>query len=188
MTSDLTSAVSSFGGSTFEGRFFRYAPPQARLVGSSVGGRWNPAGSFPVLYFADSRDSAIAEIYRRIINSSTPPLPASGVILGLNEYAIAPENILDLRANGALARVGLTPADIRTGLGKYERCQEVGKIAHQCGYHGIFAPAASGVGAHLALFDQQLDLGERPEFISSEILNGIPPHPTRLRLVDESSS
>jgi RES domain-containing protein len=182
---DLPAALSSLPGVRVRGRFFRYAPSRARLVGGTSGGRWSPAGGFPAIYFADSRDSAIVEIYRRIIDAFDPPLPADGIFMELMEVAIDVQDVLDLRELSALKAVGLTITDLRSDVGDYASCHRVGKVVHQHGYHGILAQAASGVGNHFAVFDHQLTEDEHLKIVDVETLNGIPANPRNLRLVTD---
>jgi hypothetical protein len=70
-----------------------------------------------------------------------------------------------------------------SGVGSYTVCQSVGRVAHQLGLHGIIAPAASGFGETLALFEQHLPAAEMPELVGNEIWDVLPVDPRSLRLV-----
>lgn len=190
MQGDLITAISTAGGVRVDGVFYIYRTgTRQALTGSRIGGRWHPPDSFPAFYMASSRDSAIVEVYRRIVEASDPPLPASDITVLVTRYAVAVDNVLDLRSSASQTSVGLSDEDMRSPIGKYTACQRVGAIAHQCGYHGIIAPAASGVGDHLTVFEQQIDpASEWPSELDSERLEGLPPHPRRLRLVDEEEA
>jgi len=75
-------------------------------------------------------------------------------------------NVLDLRSAEALARVGLTAADIESDVDDYEACVEVGSRAHQLGCHGVVAPSASRLGETLGLFPDHLPVEELPSVVS----------------------
>jgi hypothetical protein len=93
-----------------------------------------------------------------------------------------------LRSRTAQVAVGLTDTDLTSPVGEYEPCQEVGRVAHQLGLHGVLAPAATGLGETLALFEQHLPAGELPTFIEDEVWDGLPDDPRRLRLVGEEEA
>jgi hypothetical protein len=59
-------------------------------------------------------------------------------------------------------------------------------VAHQLGLHGIIAPAATGLGETLALFERHLPATELPVVVDEEIIDGLPADPRRLRLVEDS--
>ena len=93
--------------------------------------------------------------------------------------------LLDLRDPENLLSVGLTLNDL---TGPHGRCQEVGQVAHQLALHGCIAPAATGLGETLALFEQHLTPTEMPTLIREEIWPHLPADPRVLRVVKEQSS
>lgn len=50
----------------------------------------------------------------------------------------------------------------------YQRCQQVAAVAHQLGLHGLITPAATRIGATLALFTQNLPDSEHPPQTAEE--------------------
>jgi hypothetical protein len=93
--------------------------------------------------------------------------------------------ILDLRSEHAQRRVGLSDEDLASPVGSYEGCQTVGRIAHQLGLHGVIAPAATGLGDTLALFEQHLLAEELPRLVQETTWPVLPADPRRLRIVRE---
>ena len=71
----------------------------------------------------------------------------------------------------------------------YAACQEVAAAAHQQGFHGLIAPAATELGETLALFSNRLLASEVPEVASEIIWHQLPDDPRsetverRLRVV-----
>jgi hypothetical protein len=96
--------------------------------------------------------------------------------------------VLDLRAEDALAAVGLSETDVLSDVGDYDACQSVGRVAHQLELHGIIAPAATGLGETLALFEQHLTADELPRLVAQEIWDGLPADPRRLRIVQDDTA
>jgi hypothetical protein len=56
-------------------------------------------------------------------------------------------------------------------------CQNVSAAAHQLGYHGIIAPAATKMGETLALFTDLLTATEQPLLTATEMWVQLPPDP-----------
>jgi hypothetical protein len=67
----------------------------------------------------------------------------------------------------------------------YEPCQRVARVANQLELHGIIAPAATGFGETLALFERHLPAAELPQVVEVIPWNSLPDDPRRLRLVEE---
>jgi RES domain-containing protein len=78
------------------------------------------------------------------------------------------ENVLDLRSEQARNEVGLSDGDIASSVGEYAACQRVAAVAHQLEYHGILAPAATGLGETLALFRQRVGIAELPVVVDQQ--------------------
>jgi hypothetical protein len=96
---------------------------------------------------------------------------------------VAVTEILDLRGEASLERVGLSIDSLMSEIGDDSVMSGVGRVAHQLGLHGIIAPSATGVGETLALFEQHLPADELPELIDSEVWDVLPADPRRLRLL-----
>src|SRR5438132_9345394 len=100
-----------------------------------------------------------------------------GELVGPRRFAAADVNvtrILDLRDKPTLLRVGLSLEALQ---GPHPPCQRVGLAAHQLGVHGIIAPAATGLGETLALFERHLPAAEIPALREEEVWEHLPPDP-----------
>lgn len=91
--------------------------------------------------------------------------------------------VLDLRTKDAWLTVGLTERHLRSDIGDYAACQAVGQVAHQLELHGVLAPAATGLGETLALFEQHLPANELPRLVGEEVWDRLPADPRYLRVV-----
>lgn len=69
--------------------------------------------------------------------------------------------------------------------GSWEECQRVGQAAHQLEMHGLLAPAATGMGLTLSLFDRHLTPEERPRLVEAELWDRLPADPRRPVLAHE---
>jgi RES domain-containing protein len=123
------------------------------------GGRWNPRGSFPVVYLALSVETAIAEFYRLAERQGMPPEN----LLPRHLYRVTVEltRVLDLRVPGHIAEAGLNQAAIHSN--DAQACQAVGLAAHYVGFQGIVAESATGIGHVVAVFLDQFGLDCRLE-------------------------
>lgn len=182
----LASAVAAAPRSVVEGRFERHFSLGRRdLSGSDSGGRWGPEGAYSVLYLGRPQDSVIVEAYRHLVE----PLADQGMTGDM----VAPRrvvtctvnltNILDLRTPNAWVSLGLSETDLLSAVGDYDACREVGRVAHQLELHGIIAPAATGLGESLALFERHLPADELPTLVGHALWDGLPADPRRLRVV-----
>jgi len=183
---NLANAIAGCQTAAIAGMFERHVSPQVReLTGSLGGGRWGPRGVYPVLYLGRPRDSVVVEAYRHLVDD----------VEGMTGDRVGPRrvltcqvevrNILDLRDPMVLVAVGLTLEDLN---GPHEPCQEVGLAAHQLGLHGVIAPAATGLGETLALFEHHLPAAELPILISETVWQTLPADPRRLRLIQGSGA
>lgn len=171
------------------GSFQRHTSPAWReLSGSTAGGRWGPRGAFAVLYLGRPRPSVIVEAYRHFVD------PFEGITgdmvrpRRLLTVEVDVSEVLDLRTPRSLATVGLHEEDLRSPIGEYEACWRVSRAAHQLGLHGVLAPAATGLGETLALFEEHLSAQELPRVSSEEIWNVLPADPRRLRAVSDDET
>jgi hypothetical protein len=83
------------------------------------------------------------------------------------------------------AAVGLD-SDALTG--PWEPCQRVGLAAHQLGLYSVIAPAATGLGLTLALFEHTLPAEQWPTIAAQTEWAQLPPDPRRLRAVEDQSA
>lgn len=186
MPRKLAQDVAAAPRTTIAGRFERHVSQSWReLTGSNSGGRWGPPGSYSVLYLGRPRESVTVEAYRHLVDPFADA--------GMTGEMIAPRRllvcevsvteILDLRTEDAQRRVGLSLDNLLSDVGAYERCQSVGRVAHQLELHGIIAPAATRLGETLALFEQHLPSEELPHLVGEEAWPALPADPRRLRLL-----
>jgi RES domain-containing protein len=157
------------------GRFLRHVSPKVRtLAGSTAGGRWGPANTYPVLYLGRPIGSVVAEAYRHLVDGvegMTAELVGPRTVFDVEVHAT---QILDVRDEQTLRRVGLDEDALRGARGP---CQRVGQVAHQLGLHGILAPAATELGETLALFERHLPEAELPVIVSEERWETLPLDP-----------
>jgi RES domain-containing protein len=150
----------------FSGQGWRQlAPRYDPLSGEGArlhGGRFNPPGSFPVLYICQSRSCAVAELKRL---GEHQPIGVVGLLpRSLYRYEIDLEGVLDLGNDRIRAQIGLG-LDVLTGR-DWTACQELGVAAHALGVTAVSSPSATGVGDVIAVFVQHAGLGRlEPEFV-----------------------
>jgi RES domain-containing protein len=182
MERDLAVRVARGKTMTVEGEFERHVSPNVRsFTGSASGGRWGPAGAYPVIYLGRPRASVVVEAYRRLVDDvdgMTGDKVGPRRVLTANVHVT---EILDLTDPDSRDEIGLATDDLE---GPYEPCQRVGLAAHQLGLHGVLAPAATSLGETLALFERQLPAVELPVLVGEELLATLPPDPRVLRSAD----
>jgi len=168
-------AVGAIEPVAFSGRAFRhqaiewrYSQPGAGA--RTLGGRWNPPGSFATLYLALSVEVAAAELRRlaaragRTVDDFMPR--------HLLEYEVELAAVLDLTDPATVGAVGLDESQLRGD--DATACQEVGEAAHHLGREGILAPSAAGGGNVLAVFVERLAPPSRVEIISTTAWESVP--------------
>jgi hypothetical protein len=153
------------------------------LDGRSANGRWGTEDSYPVLYLGRPTDSVTTEAYRHLIDpliidaqQSPPPIRPRALVT----CTVNVTNILDLRSAANRTLLGITPDQLQSDTAdkaSYAACQNVSAGAHQLGYHGLIAPAATRLGETLVLFTDLLPAGERPAKTHEEIWTQLPPDP-----------
>jgi hypothetical protein len=67
---------------------------------------------------------------------------------------------------------------------EWAACQRVGGGAHQLNLHGVIAPAASGLGETLAVFELHLPPAEQPVLVDDEDWLRLPADPRALLTVE----
>ncbi len=119
--------------SSFTGQGWRHLAPRYDWLsgeGSRIhGGRFNPPGSFPVLYLCESRPCAVAELQRL---GQRQAIGVEGLLPRvLYRYEIALDRVLDLTDDQVCTHVGLGQ-DVLTGP-DWTTCQELGSTLHALG-------------------------------------------------------
>lgn len=152
----------------FAGHGWRHlAPRYDPLSGEGAriaGGRFNPPGSFPVLYLCQSRPCVVAELRRFGERQS---IGVEGLLPRmLYRYEVSLGRVLDLTNDDVRAEIGLG-FDLLTGP-DWTACQELGSVLHALGAQGVNSPSATGVGEVLAVFVQQIGLGRLEPHLAEE--------------------
>ncbi|BBZ51690.1 RES family NAD+ phosphorylase [Mycobacterium heidelbergense] len=173
--------------STVDGIWQRHVPAKytdTALVGRATVGRWGTEGGFPLLYLGKPTDSVVVEAYRHLIDPiAEPDGPVPGIrprVLVTCELSVA--DILDLRLarNRSLARLSRQQLQSEPyDRAAYAACQDVSAAAHQLGYHGLVAPAATRMGETLVLFTDLLAESEQPIRVSDEAWFELPADPRK---------
>ena len=190
----LANAVAGLDPVDVTGSWQRHLPARFKdrpLEGRSAYSRWGRKLGFPILYFGRPTDSVVVEAYRHLVDPTVddPSIREQLAPRVLVTVEIRVTKILDLRT--ARARMGLglnlsqiqSPTDDRNA---YAACQEVAAAAHQHGFHGLIAPAATGLGETLGLFSSRLPQDEMPRLTDSVPWDRLPDDPragARLRLI-----
>lgn len=182
----LPERVADLGSRDIGDEFLRHAAPGRDAFAGGYGGRWGEL--FPVVYLGRPLESCVEEAYRHLVDD--PGIPA-GLVKPrvLYRVRVDVERILDLRSANARAEVGLDDEDIASEVGDYAACQRVAATAHQLEYHGILAPAATGLGETLAMFRQRIGIAELPVILDEQSWARLPPRPStepaRLTIVSD---
>jgi hypothetical protein len=179
---NLAVAVARATISAVDGVFQRHSSPRVTtLSGSPAGGRWGPAGAFPVLYLGRPTASVTIEAYRHLVDDVEGMTGDKVGPRTLWTCQIAVTNVLDLRQASSRNAVALALDDLSSPIEDYEKCQRVAQAAYQLQLHGIIAPAAGGQGETLALFEHHLPANELPVVIRRETWAHLPADPRQLR-------
>jgi RES domain-containing protein len=162
------------------------------LEGRRTAGRWGTRDGFPVLYLGRPEDSVVVEAYRHLVDPVETPLPPEAFVTRILVTAeINVTDVLDLRTPTGRSYAGLTMSDLQsatTDRDAYHLCQTVAQLAHQLGWHGIVAPAATAIGETLALFTDLLPSSQAPMRVTDQLWERLPDDPRapkapRLRVV-----
>jgi RES domain-containing protein len=167
----------------------RYA--NSALNGRVATARWGTEDGFRVLYLGKPTDSVAVEAYRHLIDPVVdgPPEIRPRVLITCE---VEVTEILDLRSAANRVLAGLTMETMQSDTNDraaYGACQNVSAAAHQLGYHGLIAPAATKMGETLVLFSDHLPDAEKPVRVGEETWLELPPDPrnpghrTHLRVI-----
>lgn len=137
-----------------------WADPLDPTFARDHGGRWNPPGSFPALYF--NEDQVTARLNLRVFIAGWP-YEAEDLRDDTGPLLVATllprrQRVADVHTPAGVRAVGLPasyPLDDRGHLVAHEQCQHIGVIAKSQGLRGIrcrSAPAPMGAGRELAWF------------------------------------
>jgi hypothetical protein len=119
----------------------------------------------------------VVEAYRHLVEPTEGMRPEMVGPRRLVSCELEVTNVLDLRQAENRETVGLSILDMTSDVGDYEACHRVAQAAHQLELRGIIAPAATGMGETLALFERRLPADEQPVLIDSLTWEGLPPDP-----------
>jgi RES domain-containing protein len=186
MDRGLANAIAGTTPAHVSGTFYRHAWIGMRdLKASSGGGRWGPPRAYGVLYLGRPETSVIAEAHRALVDAvegMRPELVGPRRFFTVN---VDVTDLLDLRVSEHRGAVGLDSAAL---TGPWQPCQRVGLAAHQLDLHGVIAPAATGLGLTLALFEHNLPAEQWPTIAAQTEWAQLPPDPRRLRAVEDQSA
>lgn len=181
MDRNLAKDVAAASIVSVKGTFYRHASvTYPGLRGSEAGGRWGPPRAYPVLYLGRPPDSVVVEAYRHLVDDIEG---MRGEVVGPRRFFtcdVGVTKILDLRDPASVLAVGMTLDDL---TGDHGPCQQVGQAAHQLALHGVIAPAATGLGETLALFELHLPADEMPVLRSEELWVHLPADPRQYRVI-----
>jgi RES domain-containing protein len=151
----LIDAIEAHQAVRFEGTVWRVVREnRSPLDCARSGGRWDD-GTFDVLYTAQARDGAMAEMFFHLARGQ--PVFPSRVRHRLHEVSVALERALRLVDLAALARLGLDTArygqmsyEMRTD--EYPRSQDMAEVAHFLEFDGLIVPSARWSCSNVILF------------------------------------
>jgi RES domain-containing protein len=151
-----TRAVATARLIAFRGTGYRHLAPRYDPCGGEGarirGGRFNPPGSFAVLYLCLSRPCAVAEYLRY---ASRQTVGAEGFLpRSLYEYEVRIDRVLDLTDSSVREHVGAEERDLVGD--RWEPAQRIGAAAYEAGIEAIRSPSAAGRDDVLAVFPGHL--------------------------------
>jgi hypothetical protein len=147
----LIDAVDAFARTPFEGRVWRVVREgrDPTLASPSLS-RWCD-GSFDILYTAQKRDGAIAEIHAFL---SAQPVFPSKMRWYCHELEVSAYRAVRFADLATLHALGVETA--RYQERRYERTQGIAEAAHFLGFDGLIAPSARWSCLNLMLFAARL--------------------------------
>jgi RES domain-containing protein len=171
---DLVGAIAKVTAVSWDGSAYRHvALGRSPLSGEGarlMGGRWNPRGSFAVLYLGLSEESVLAEFERFAARQG---LTAESFLpRAFYTYEVSLSQVLDLRQPEVRQHVGLDDSDLTDD--DLTACQAVGDAAHASGLEGILVPGATERGDVLAVFIGGLLAGSDVRDVESQVWESLP--------------
>lgn len=159
---DLLQALDTLDPTTWSGVTYRFTSVKRAndpLSGGGAylhGGRWNPRESFPCIYLAEPRETALAELRRRADAAAggAHRLPPQV----LHEVRVNNLEVVDLVDPENREHLGVTIDDIEGD--DWSACQAVGAAAFFLGFQGVRAPSATRTGQVVAVFERKLRPGQ----------------------------
>jgi RES domain-containing protein len=145
----------------FEGVVWRVAGEgRSPVACARSGGRWDD-GSFDVLYTAQERDGAIAEMYFHLARGQ--PVFPSQVRYHIHEIAVTLNRALKFVNLEALAAIGMDTArfgqlSYHDRAAEYPQSQDVAEVAHFLDFDGLIVPNARWSCANVVLFCDRVPL------------------------------
>lgn len=154
---ELLDALEALTPEAFEGDVWRILRDDLDpLLGYRPGARWDPPGSFDVIYTALEADGARAEIHYHL--NRAPVFPSKIVYL-LHGIRVQTRRSLRFADLEALAALGVDNGRYREL--DYQtiptRTQEIGDAAHFLGYDGLIVPSARYDCHNLVLFTDRIE-------------------------------
>lgn len=171
---DLVGAITRLGGVPWSGTAYRHVaagrPPLSGEGARITGGRWNPRGSFAVLYLGLSEETVVAEFQRFAKRQGLAP--ESFLPRAFYTYDVALDGVLDLRDPAARKTLSLADRDLSDD--DLRACQAIGEAASTSGIEAIIAPGATGRGDVCAVFVGALGAKSHVEVVDSQIWEAVP--------------
>jgi hypothetical protein len=186
---ELPNLVAAGARTSVSGRWQRHVAARhstSALEGRRGYGRWGTKDGFDVLYLARPEQSVVVEAYRHLIDPIEDPDAARELLRQIEPRVLVTVDIdvtdvLDLRDTATRVQLGLTKDVLCSGTEDreaYAACQRVAQVAHQLGFSGVIAPAATKMGETLALFMDRLISGQEPVRCEEDQLwTRLPPDP-----------
>jgi RES domain-containing protein len=150
------------------GRYLRVADPDwsdplSAEHARRLGGRWNPPGSFGVVYLNSSVGLARAQVRHRLEPRGIRPEDLDPEIGPILVHTRVPDDeYVDAVSDGGLRELGLSatyPVDDRGAPISHDRCQRIGQSAWDGGERGIACRSAARSAPpeteELAFFDRR---------------------------------
>jgi RES domain-containing protein len=144
----------TFHGVAYRQQAVRYDPRSGEGA-RQRGGRYNPPGSFPVLYLCTTRDCAVAEFRRE---GERQVVGVAGLLPRLLfRYEIVLDDVIDLTDSAVLVDLGVTTDELVQR--DWKSTQDLGTLAHHLGCQALVAPSATGIDTVLVVFLENVALG-----------------------------
>lgn len=124
----------------------------------TIGGRWNPPGSFPTLYLNEDLPTARAQVESLLRGSPVTPDDLDGGFDLVMATLPRDQEVADAVSEQGLESLGLPAGYPRYGNGRpvrHDVCQPIGSAVRDAGLRGVHARSAAtedGSGRELAWF------------------------------------